>query len=480
MKPYENVLNVVNEITRISKLPVNTEEFREEAENVAKLYNDLDPLDIRLVVNYDKLLVMQEAIEKAQKVEIEIVKIDSGNFEGKNAIVADARAAYNTLSATERKYVLKELLDLLTSWEKSTATATTINKQIDAIKTDVFTNLGDDKLTDTKKRSTVTSFITKVRTAESSFTKIEDNQQGLVTNRARLEALIPLTKIADQVVNLNFTSTTYTEDLILAENKLNEWDSFNEAIPLDEAANVEKLHQFLISYLRLQKEEQSIAAKLDADILLFQKADVVDLQQIDAAREKYNSLSANGKRLVKNIKVLTELEKENKAVLNTIQAISKIDVMAKDFTRKTTAAETTFNKLAEPMQGLVYNREKLVELLPFAKLMLKIDALRPTAAEFKVSLSTLQTDFENILKNYTAPAEPITDIENIQLRLFTEYGKKLTDFEMIVSESFSMESRIDALQTKSGEAFITDLAEVSAAYKSWILPQNAMSGTRKF
>ncbi|WP_339175226.1 hypothetical protein MKY51_03060 [Solibacillus sp. FSL R5-0691] len=465
LKPYENVLNVVNEITRISKLPVNTEEFREEAENVAKLYNDLDPLDIRLVVNYDKLLVMQEAIEKAQKVEIEIVKIDSGNFEGKNAIVADARAAYNTLSATERKYVLKELLDLLTSWEKSTATATTINKQIDAIKTDVFTNLGDDKLTDTKKRSTVTSFITKVRTAESSFTKIEDNQQGLVTNRARLEALIPLTKIADQVVNLNFTSTTYTEDLILAENKLNEWDSFNEAIPLDEAANVEKLHQFLISYLRLQKEEQSIAAKLDADILLFQKADVVDLQQIDAAREKYNSLSANGKRLVKNIKVLTELEKENKAVLNTIQAISKIDVMAKDFTRKTTAAETTFNKLAEPMQGLVYNREKLVELLPFAKLMLKIDALRPTAAEFKVSLSTLQTDFENILKNYTAPAEPITDIENIQLRLFTEYGKKLTDFEMIVSESFSMESRIDALQTKSGEAFITDLAEVSAAYK---------------
>ncbi|MER2154643.1 MAG: hypothetical protein ABS917_10660 [Solibacillus sp.] len=465
LKPYKNVLNVVNEITRISKLPVNTEEFREEAENVVTLYNALDPLDTRLVVNYDKLLEMQAFIEKAQKVEIEIVKIDSAKYEEKSSIVADARTAYNSLPTNERKYVLKELLDLLTSWEKSTATAATINKQIEAIKTDVFANLDDENLTDTKKRSIATSFITKVRTAESSYAKIKDNEQELVTNRARLEALIPVAKIAEQVVNLNVTSTTYAEDLVSAENKLNDWDSLKEAIPSKEAANVEKLHQFLMSYLRLQKEELSIAANLDADILVFQNAELVDLQQIDAAREKYNSLSANGKRLVKNIKVLTEIEKANKAVLNTIQAISKIDVLAKDFTRKTTAAETSFTKLTEPMQGLVYNRDKLVELLPFAKLMLEIDAIRPTTAEFKVSLSKVQNDFENILKDYTAPAEPITDLESIQLRLFTEYGKKLTDYEVIVSDSFSMESRIDALQTKSGEAFITDLAEVSAAYK---------------
>ncbi|MFS0876420.1 hypothetical protein [Solibacillus isronensis] len=463
IRPYENVLNVVNEITRISKLPANTEEFREEEKNVEKLYNALDPLDTRFVVNYDKLLEMQAAIENAKKVETEIVKIDSAKYEEKSSIVADARAAYNALPTTERKYVLKELLDLLTSWEKSTATAATINKQIDAIKTNVFANLDDEKLTDTKKRSTVNSFITKVRTAESSYAKI--NERDLVQNRTRLEALIPITKIADQVVNLNVTSTTYAEDLLSAENKLNEWDSLKEAIPPDELANVEKLHQFLTSYLRLQKEEYSIAAKLDADILVFENAELVDLQQIDSAREKYNSLSANGKRLVKNIKVLTEIEKANKAVLNTIQAISKIDVMAKDFTRKTTAAETSFSKLAEPMQGLVYNRDKLVELLPFAKLMLEIDAIRPTTTEFKVNLSKVQNDFENMLKDYTAPAEPITDLENIQLRIFTEYGKKLTDYELIVSDSFSMESRIDALKTKSGEAFITDLAEVSAAYK---------------
>src|SRR5690606_5180348 len=62
-------------------------------------------------------------------------------------------------------------------------------------------------------------------------------------------------------------------------------------------------------------------------------------------------------------------------------------------------------------------------------------------------------------------SEPVTDLENIQLRLFTEYGKKVKDYEAIVSDAFSMESRIDTLQTKSGEAFITDLAEVLAVYK---------------
>ncbi|MFY0741524.1 hypothetical protein AB1K09_03270 [Solibacillus silvestris] len=465
LKPYKNVLNVVNEITRISKLSANTEGFREEAENVGTLYNALDPLDTRLVVNYDKLLEMQAAIEIAQKVETEIAKIDSAKYEEKSSIVTDARAAYNALSTTERKYVLKELSDLLTSWEKSTATAATINKQIDAIKTDIFANMDDEKLTDTKKRSTTISFITKVRTAESSYAKIKENERELVSKRGILEAFIPIVDIVDKVVNLNVKSSTYLEDLTTAENKLNEWDSLKEAIPSDDTENIEKLHQFLTYYLQLQKEEQSIAAKLDADILVFKTADIVDLQLIDAAREKYNSLSANGKRLVKNIKVLTEIEKSNKAVLSTIQAISKIDVMAKDFTRKATTAETSFNKLAEPMQGLVYNRNKLVELLPFAKLMLEIDAIRSTTAEFKVNLSKVQNDFANMFKDYNAPSEPVTDLENIQLRLFTEYGKKLKGFETIVSDSFSMESRIDALQTKSGEAFITDLAEVWAAYK---------------
>lgn len=472
LESYKKALQVLNQITKLTKLATNSEELRTEIQAAITDYEELNTIEKTFVVNYDKLLEMQAAIEKAQNVEIDILKIDSASYKEKSLIVANARAAYNALPTTERKYVLKDLLDLLTSWEKSTATATTINKQIDAIKTDVFATMDDEKLTETKKRSTTISFITKVRTAESSYAKFKANEgqpakseQELVINRARLEALIPITKIADQVVNLNVTSTTYAEDLVKAEEELNKWDSFIYAIPSNDAPYIEKLHQFLTSYLQLQKQEHSIAVQLAADILVIQNAETVDLQQINAAREKYNSLSSNGKRLVKNVKVLTDIERSNKTALNTIQAISNINVRAKDFARKTIAAETSFNKLPEPMKAIVYNKTKLDELLPFAKLMLEIDAIRPTAAEFKASLSALQNKFAEMFGGYTPPADPVTDLDTIQLRLFTDYGKKLTDFEAIVSEASSLESRIDALQTKSGEAFITDLAEVSAAYK---------------
>ncbi|MEK5184048.1 hypothetical protein [Solibacillus sp. FSL W7-1324] len=468
LKPYENVLTVVNEIIRISKLSVYTEEYREQAKKVGELYDALDPLDTRLVVNFDKLLEMQQAIENAQKVEVEISKINQAAYVEKSTIVADARAAYNALTSQDRKYVLKELLDLLSSWEKSTATAATINKQIDAIKTDVFVNMNDEKQTDTKKRSTTTSFITKVRTAESSYAKIKENERekALVTRREILEAFIPIVNIADKVVNLNVSSTTYAKDLDEAEDELNKWDSFKNAIPSDDAGNIEKLYQFLTAYLQLQKQEQSVAAQLEADILAFQNAEMLDLQQINATREKYNSLSSSAKRLVKNIKVLTDIERSNKTALKTIQTIDKIDVKAKDFARKTTAAETSFNKLAEPMKTIVYNKAKLDEFLPIAKLMIEIDAIRPTAKDFKDKLSTAQNKFIEFLNGYTAPENPTTDIDFIKSKLQIEYGQKLDGFNQVVSSAFSIEQRIDALQTKSGEAFITDLAEVSAAYKN--------------
>ncbi|MEK4128702.1 hypothetical protein NYE67_03430 [Solibacillus sp. FSL W8-0474] len=472
LKPFATVLNVVNEISRLSKLPANTEEFREEVEKVENLYNALDPLDIRLVVNFDKLVEMTKAIESAVKVEGEITKIDTATYEEKSSIVADARKAYNALSTIERKYVLKDTLDLLASWEKSSSTAANINKQIDAIKTEVFANMDDEKLADTRKISATTSFVTKVRTAESSYAKIKaeegktSKEQELVKNRARLEALLPIAKVADQVVTLKVTSETYADDLITVQGILNTWDTFKSAIPPTDAQNIEKLHVFLKSYLEAQQTEQTVAVQLDADILALQDPTSIDLQKIVLVRETYNSLSANGKRLVKNIKVLTDIERANKAALDTIKAIDAIDVEAKDFARKTTIAEASFNKLSDIMKATVTNAAKLEELLPIAKLMQEIDAIRPTATDFKEKLSMAQNKFDQLLNSYTPPEEPTTDLDIIKTKLLTDYGKKLLDFQGIITSASTIEQRIDALKTKSGEVFIKDLAEVSAVYKA--------------
>lgn len=473
LKPFENVLNVVNEITRISKLPANIEGFREEVEKVEDLYNALDPLDIRLVVNFNQLVAIQEAIKSAMKVEEKITKIDTAAYEEKRTIVADARKAYNALSSTERKYVLKDILDLLSSWEKSSSTAAGIIKQIDAIKLDVLANLDDEKLEDTRKLSAATGFITKVRTAESSYAKIKAEEgnpasaeQKLVTNRARLEALMPIAKIAGHVTSLKVTNATYAEDLSKAQSELNRWESFKSAISSDDAQNIEKLHGFLKAYLQAQQAEQAVVTKLDADILALKSETSNNLQQIITTRETYNSLSANGKRLVKNAKILTDLERANKQAVAVIKAIDTIDVKSKDFTRKTTTAEMSYNKLTQPMKAIVYNYVKLEEFLPIAKLMQEIDAIRPTAKDFKEKLSTAQNKFDEFLKEYTAPTDPTSDLDIIKTKLQTDYGKKLTDIQSVVTSASTIEQRIDALKTKSGEVFITDLAEVSAMYKA--------------
>ncbi|WP_339215218.1 hypothetical protein [Solibacillus sp. FSL W8-0372] len=469
MESYNNALKIVTEITRLSKLASNSDILRLDLPNVVKVYEELSTVEKDFITNADKIIEMQTSIEKAIAVEGKITAI---KVENATTAVTDARKAYNDLSPTERKYVLKEALELLTSWEKSSSTAANVIKLIEGIKTDILLNLDDKNLADTKKLSSVTSFVTKVRSAESSYSKViaehgkpETNEQKLITNRARLEALMPIANIADQVAKLKVTSATYADDLLTAQNTLNDWDTIKSAIPLDDAKYIEKLHGFLKTHLQALKDEQALAVKLDADILTLKNATSIDLQQIFTIRETYNSLSSNGKRLVKNIKTLTELERANKVALDTIKAIDAIDVKAKDFARKTTTVETSYNKLTAPMKAIVYNYAKLEELLPIAKLMQEIDAIRPTAKDFKEKLSTAKNKFDELLKGYTVPTDPTTNLDIIKTKLHTDYGQKLTEFQAVVTSASTIEQRIDALQTKSGEGFITDLAEVSTLYK---------------
>ncbi|MGN7479362.1 hypothetical protein ACTHOQ_16095 [Solibacillus silvestris] len=468
MESYKKTLQVVNDITQLAKYAANSEEFRNNLPTVETTYNGLGTDEKTLVTNADKLLEMRAAHDKAIAIEAQISAISAENAD---TTVSAARKAYNELTSAERRYVLADSAALLTAWEKSSSTAANVIKQIDAIQTSVLANIDDPALADTKKLSTTTSFVTKVRTAESSYAKIkakdgdpDTKEQKLITNRSRLEMLTPIANIADKVAKLKVTSENYITDLAEAETALNNWPD-STAIPSEDQANIVKLKNFLMSYLKAQQDEQKVAADLDSKILALKTAAPVDLQKNNDARKTYDALSSNGKRLVKNIKILTDLEREYKPALDAIMAIDAIDVKAADFARKATTAETSFNKLTASMKETVYNEAKLKELLPIAKLMLAIDAIRPTANDFKTKLSEAQANFDQILDGFTAPADPATDLDIIKKTLQESYGKKLTGFQGAVTEASGIERRIDALATKSGEVFMTELAEVSAAYK---------------
>lgn len=467
-KNYDKAKEVVDEITVLTKLAANSDALRNQLPDVKKKYDEeLDTLLKTLVTNADKLSEMMAALEKAEDVE---GKINAITLE--SPTISNARAAYNTLSSTEKRYVKKEAMDLLTTWEKSSTTAANVTKQINAISTDVLATLDDEKVADTRKVSTVTGFVSKVRTAEAAYSKIkakdgeaETKDQQLVSNRARLEALIPYTNVADMIVKLKVTSKTYTTDLTDAQTALNNWSTFTQAATED-LANIATLKDFLISYLKAQQDEEKSAATLQATISDLAAAETKNLEDMAKARADYNALSVNGKKLVTNLKTLTDLEKQFKGSLDVAKLIDALDADAKDFARKTITAQTSYNKLTTPLQNLVYNKEKLLSLAPIAQLMIDIDALRPTTADFKTKLSTLQAEYDKLLP--TEPAEPgdtASDKEQADYRLFKEYKKKLVDHNAMVSNAGAIDTRIEALKSKSGEQFMTDLKAVSDDYK---------------
>lgn len=83
LESYINALQVLNGITQLTKLKANSEELRTELPTIEAKYENLNTIEKTFVTNYSKLLDMQEAIEKVQKVEVEILKINTATFEEK-------------------------------------------------------------------------------------------------------------------------------------------------------------------------------------------------------------------------------------------------------------------------------------------------------------------------------------------------------------------------------------------------------------
>lgn len=474
---YSGALEVVTEITNLSKLAANSQDLRDKLPGTEKKYNELETLLKNLVTNESKLTEMLDAVGKAEEVEGKITAITIAT-----PSISEAREAFNALTSTEKRYVKKEASDLLTSWEKSSTTATNVVKQINAISSDVLKSLADEKIADTRKVSTVSGFVSKVRTAESTYSKIkpvvvetedevteqpaETREQQLVTNRQRLEQLIPFATIADQIVKLKITSTTYREDLSKAAIALEGWNNnLTDALDQD-TANLVLLQAFLVDYITGQQTEEQFATALQATIESFTTTTTIKLEDIVKARADYNTLSANGKRLVTNIKTLTDIEKQYKSAVDTAKLIDALDPSAKDFARKTIAAQTAHNKLTPTLQELVYNKEKLDALAPIAQLMIDIDALRPTAADFKTKLSTLQAEYDKLLpSDPSKPAEDAGYEALAKYRLFADYKSKLVTHNSTISNATAMDAKIDALKSKTGEQFMTDLKTVSDEYK---------------
>lgn len=451
---YLDALKVMNDIDGLAKMEVNSVGFREKVPEVRTAYNGLSLNMQGLVSNAEKLVEMEAGIDKAILIETQInaITVDNATTE-----TPAARAAYNALLATERKYVKKEDLDLLATWEKSTSSAATVIKQINDISTDASSDRD------------ISNFITKTNTAIASYSKIDskdpDNpskDQQLVTNIARLTGLKPYMEIAAAIMALNSTKPTYATDLADAKTMLEtKWESLAPTAGLTESdkTNLGAMKALLQTKLKNLTDENKAAADIDAQILALK--DSVNLVELAEIRQKYNALSPDGKKQVKNIAQLTALESQYKSVLNVVGLIEKIDFGAKDFARKVNAANIAYEKLPTNLKQVVNNYSKLQEYIQIAQLMLDIDKMRSSAKDFREKLTTAQQTFQTL----TAGVSLVDKPTNAKERLLKEYGPKLAAFQAIISAAENMVKKIDALSSKTGQAFMDELALLTAEYK---------------
>lgn len=457
--PFAQAKEVIDQIAALKPAP--DEKFREAVKKVHDVYKALgDSVVLMSVINSDVLLKYVKDLEEiVSPLELQIAGIATITSTTEQAeAIAKARGDYNKLSTEQKKMFLSTSLKLLTDWEGTAKSAGTVDKLISAI----FVEKSD--------------FSTKTATAQVGYEKLNPNkltektdQQKLVVGADRLLELVQYASIAAKVNNLKVSLTTYAEDLVAVTTEFSKWsDTYSTKLSENDIKQLKVLHTNLDKTLKGLNGEFKDANDITTRIETLKTSEgAVDLVNLAAIRLDYTALSSNGKKLVTNIKILTDLEKQYKTALAVVAQISKLKFSDKNYAKQLLAADTAYGKLgSDTLKAAVTNYKVGIEYnKSAAQLMIDIDALKPTMKDFKTSVEKARADYNKTVIGDITIADG-KDPGNILQRIVKEYLPKLLSAEKVISDAKTVVDAINALQNLKGQAFMDALAATSAKYKA--------------
>lgn len=464
---------IVAAIKDLEKKPLNTDAYRSKVEAAKTAYKGLDVTLELLVINAEKLENIELIITKVKEVETKVGQLTAENL---TTVIPQAVVLYDQLSTVEKTYLIEATSKNVVEWKASSTSATNVVKQIDTVSTEAFNQLAT--LTDTKKFTTTTAFISKVSPVYIAYSKLGDvnsseltTAQLLVTNRARIETLKSLVDITKPLTDLNVKNATFIADLDKAKINLGTWSTnigtvqTNGLVGNDET-NLGELKIYLDSYVQ-NLENEKLAAKAVIDAIKKLK-DNVNLIELVTVRTKFNALSKDAQALVNNLSDLTALETQYKSAISVVDQIENLDVSASDFAKKVLSNKAAYDKLTPALKQSVSNYAVLESLIPIVTVMEQIDTIRSAATDFPTKLDAAQTEYNKIIAGITTPpaGTPPDILAESKQRLLTEYGPKLVAFKKIISNAKSIDDAITTLGAKNGEEFILGLAKVLTDYKA--------------
>ncbi|MFJ7738272.1 S-layer homology domain-containing protein [Lysinibacillus sp. NPDC097287] len=300
------------------------------------------------------------------------------------AKLKEARKEYDALTDPQEALVSHEAKTKLIDLEKASENLTKVYNAIEAI-----------------SEEDVKNYIANYDAAQALYTKLDEDQKPLISNRDKLDTAKANIDAAKAVIaEIDTLSKDSTEEAILAvKAKYDTLEEFQKKL----VTNYSKLES-LVDKTNGKEQAEAVIAMIDK-LDETKKTFAVDVKR---AREAYNKLSDKQKEYVTNYDDLLAAEKKVADLAGTsdiaqklIAQIAAINNTSASFKADVEAAKSAYAALPEEQQALINNynvlKEHLVTYDTYAaqakKLEDKINALSNTSPGYQAALAALQSEY---------------------------------------------------------------------------------------
>ena len=457
VEPFQEILEISGKIGALKA--TNTQQYRDAVDDIQSEIDALHSINIgtveiaedivvKIIPNIENFIAAQKDIEAVVKVEATISALKG--TEGAPVTptlneVQKARAEYNGLTANQKKLVMN--LSELTGWENSEKDSVAVEKKIDAIKV-----------------SGKADFYKRFTEAQNAYNALNNSVKIYVKNGDRLHTLEPYAKLVNDFNVLDAKAADYTTKVGSLLATLSSPDSVwvDSVIDSSKALTDEDKLQLKVVRDTLQ-DRRSSTEKAEALIVNIDNLAKVDpkqlLQSIVLYRSTYNDLDSTAKKLVINIKKLTEYEKVNKAAVSVMKQIDGLDPLSPKFVKSTGSARKGYNKLNASLKLLIESSyAKLVELEKISSVMLEIDNLKKSR--------NILADADKARKSYNALVEQLVGQTDLITLLKEEYAPKIDAAEKRDENVAEIIQQIHQLEVNTTNSIGDVIKNIATMYKS--------------
>lgn len=296
--------------------------FGQDVAKARAWYDSLSAADKALISNYRDLLAFEQTVSGGAAVDELIRQIPRTGPSQYMQAIKEARAAYDMLTAAEKKAVT--LYKELQNYEKGVKN---VQAAIDAIDNLQFAS----------------NLVSAYDKATKALDKLTAEQRQMVHNLSKLQSVGPAIEVYKLIASLKPSNPNYAGSVQAAYAAYNMLSSAEK--------------QFVTNFAALQeaKNNVDIVQEVISKIAGLSSSSGNYSKQVEEALALYNSLPSSMRKLVTNYDVLKSAQKEADAVDKVRAMISEINPNVGNFSSKVKAARSAYDKLSTQQKRLVTN-----------------------------------------------------------------------------------------------------------------------------